>query len=154
MTRTPQSQFDPPSASRQLAERLVQRSPQDLIFVMKFLGESQLLLHDHFRGFIADELARRGATLDRHPLLQLFIDAHANELREFVFTGVSLSRQFRLPEIETLTGDAEAILRIDIWDALAGHIDLACRRFAEQADAIPAQLDEMEAARRDRGTPG
>ena len=122
--------------------------------MMKFLGESQLLLHDHFRGFIADELARRGATLERHPLLQLFIDAHANELREFVFTGVSLSRQFRLPEIETLTGDAEAILRIDIWDALSGHIDLARRRFAEQADTIPAQLDAMEVARRSRGNPG
>ena len=153
MTRSPQGPFDP-DAARQVAEHLVRRSPQDLVFVMKFLGESQLLLHDHFRAYIADELARRGATLERHPLLQLFIDAHANELREFVFTGVSLSRQFRLPEIETLTGDAEAILRIDIWDALSGHIDLARRRFAEQADGIPAQLDAMEAARRSRGTPG
>ena len=154
MTRSPHSQFDAATPSRLLAERLVRRSPQDLVFVMKFLGESQLLLHEHFRGHIAGELARRGATLGRHPLLQLFIDAHANELREFVFTGVSLARQFRLPEIETLTGDAESILKIDIWDALAGHIELAQTRFAQQADAIPAQLDEMEAARRSRGNRG
>ena len=101
MTRSPQGPFDP-DAARQVAEHLVRRSPQDLVFVMKFLGESQLLLHDHFRAYIADELARRGATLERHPLLQLFIDAHANELREFVFTGVSLSRQFRLPEMSAV----------------------------------------------------
>ena len=41
-----------------------------------------------------------------------------------------------------------------IWDALAAHIDLARKRFAEQAGSIPAQLDQMEAARRARGNPG
>lgn len=154
MPRSPHPHFADATPPRQIAERLVRRSPQDLVFVMKFLGESQLILHEHFRSTIAAELAARGATPERHPLLQLFIDAHANELREFVFTGVSLARQFRLPEIETLTGDAEAILRIDIWDALAGHIELAESRFRQQADAIPAQLDEMEALRRARGNPG
>ena len=146
MTR-PRTPFEDAAPSRQIAERLVQRSPQDLVFVMRFLGESQLLLYDHFRRFVAEELAQRGATRDRHPLLQLFIDAHANELREFVFTGVSLARQFRLPEIETLTGDAETMMRIEIWDALAGHVEMAQWRFLQQADGLPAQLDQMEAAR-------
>ena len=114
---------------------------------MRFLGQSQELLHSHFRAFLERALAEAGVTVNEHPLLPFFIDSHAVELRDFVFTGVSLARQFRLPEIETLTGDAETMLRVDIWDALANHIDMAEARFSEGITRVVSLLLEAEVVR-------
>lgn len=128
-----------------VAGSLVARAPQDVVFVMRFLGESQLLLQRHFKGFITDELQQRGANYDTHPLLQYFIDMHAAELRDFVFTGVSLSRHFRIGEIEALTGDTESVMRVDLWDALLSHIEAAEGRFRAEAEDLPRLLDGIEA---------
>lgn len=141
----------PSSEPQRVAEAILRRAPQDLVFLMRFLGESQHLLQVHFRDHIAAGLAARGVTRERHPFLQAFIDSHATELREFVYTGMSLSRQFRIREIEELTGDSFQVLRMDIWDALVANIELAERRFAEEADALPALIASLEPSRAARG---
>jgi hypothetical protein len=135
-----------PDGSR-IAEEIVRRAPQDLVFVMRFLGESQYRLMRHFQEFIRNETAHRGATAEEFPLLAHFVDAHAAELRDFVFNGVALSRHFRVGEIEFLTQDSEALLRVDIWDSLKSHIETAERRFLAQADDLPRMLADMGTAR-------
>lgn len=130
----------------QVAEEIMRRAPQDLVFVMRFLGESQYRLMRHFQEFIRAEAARRGATAEEYPLLAHFVDAHAAELRDFVFAGVSLSRPFRVGEIEFLTRDTEALMRVDIWDSLKNHIETAERRFLAQAADLPGMLAAMGVA--------
>lgn len=136
------------SSSRITAGAVVARAPQDLVFTMRFLGQSQEILHSHFRHFLEDRLAEAGVTPDSHPLLPFFIDSHAVELREFVTTGVSLARNFRLGEIEILIGDVETLMRVDIWDAIASHIDIAEKRFSEGIARVVAGLNADEAALR------
>lgn len=135
--------------SRATAEALVNRAPQDLVFTMRFLGESQEILQSHFRRFLETQLAEAGVTPESHPLLPFFIDSHSVELREFVVTGVSLTRTFRLNEIELLTGDVETLMRVDIWDAIASHIEMAEKRFSEGIQRVVAGLDADEAALRE-----
>ena len=137
-----------PDGSR-IAEAIVRRAPQDLVFVMRFLGESQYQLMRHFQEFIRSEIARRGATAEEYPLLAHFVDAHAAELRDFVFNGVALSRHFRVGEIEFLTRDTEALMRVDIWDSLKNHVETAERRFRAQAADLPRLLATMGVARVD-----
>ena len=129
----------------------MRRAPQDLVFVMRFLGESQYRMMRHFQEFIRAEAARRGATAEEYPLFAHFVDAHAAELRDFVFNGVALSRHFRVGEIEFLTRDTEALLRVDIWDSLKSHIETAERRFLAQAQDLPKMLAAMGMARADGG---
>lgn len=136
-------------ASRVTAEAMIARAPQDLVFTMRFLGQSQHILHNHFRQFLETRLAEAGVTPESHPLLPFFIDTHAVELREFVVTGVALTRSFRLNEIEILTGDVETLMRVDIWDAIASHIDMAEKRFTEGIHRVIAGLDADEAALRE-----
>lgn len=133
------------TGSRNTAEQIVSRAPEDLVFSMRFLGQSQEMLHNHFRSFLEARLSAAGITSDTHPMMNYFIDSHALELREFVVTGVALARQFRLGEIETLTGDVETQMRVDIWDALSSHIEMAETRFAEDMNRIIRLLDENEA---------
>lgn len=132
------------SGAQRIAEEILDRAPQDLVFLMRFLGESQYLLQAHFREVIEKGLAARNVTRDGHPFLQVFIDSHATELREFVFTGMSMTRQFRIREIETLTGDTFQMMRMDIWDALVGNIEAAERRFAAELESLPEVLAEVE----------
>ncbi len=134
-----------PQSSRATAEAVIARAPQDLVFTLRFLGQSQEILHSHFRRFLEGRLAEAGVTPEEHPLLPFFIDSHAVELRDFVATGVSLARPFRLGEIEILTGDVETLMRVDLWDALASHIDMAERRFAQGIARVVATLTEAEA---------
>ena len=101
-------------AGSDVAEEIVRRAPQDLVFVMRFLGESQYRMLRGFQEFIRTEAASRGATAEEYPLFAHFVDAHAAELRDFVFNGVALSRHFRVGEIEFLTRDTEALLRVDV----------------------------------------
>ncbi|WP_236019512.1 hypothetical protein [Fuscibacter oryzae] len=138
--------------SRSTAEAIVARAPQDLVFTMRFLGQSQEILHSHFRCFLESRLAQAGVTPENHPLLPFFIDSHAVELRDFVVTGVALARPFRLGEIEVLTGDVETLMRVDIWDAIASHIDMAEARFAEGIARVVATLTAAEAEIRGAAT--
>ena len=61
-----------------------------------------------------------------------------------MFSGVSLSRQFRVDEIERLTGDTTSMIRVDIWDQLKSHIETAEKQFQSQADALPKLLSAFE----------
>lgn len=131
--------------SRATAEAVLARASQDMVFTLRFLGQSQDILHSHFRSFLEQRLALAGVTADSHPLLPFFIDSHAVELRDFVVTGVALARPFRLAEIELLTGDVETLMRVDIWDAIASHIDMAEARFAEGIARVVATLSAAEA---------
>jgi hypothetical protein len=112
---------------------------RDLVFVMRFLGESQHLMQAHFQTFILRELATRQITEETHPLIHAFAERHAIMLRDFVFSGVSLSRQFRIEEVEQLTGDT--MIRVDIWDQLRSHIEMAERQFRGQLPELPALLE-------------
>ncbi|RWM05635.1 MAG: hypothetical protein E5X80_10475 [Mesorhizobium sp.] len=130
--------------SDDVAGDLVRLMPRDLIFVMRFMGESQPRLQSHFQDFIRIELAARGVTAETHPMIHLFIENHAILLRDFVFSGVSLSRQFRVETIERLTGDTTSVMRVDIWDQLKSHIETAEKHFRSQADGLPRLLSAFE----------
>ncbi len=136
---------DPPSPSppstADVSADLVGLMSRDAVFVLRFLGESQLRLQRHFRDFIASELARGGVTPETHPMIHGFIETHALTLRDFVFAGVGMAHQLRLPEIERLAGDAGSMLRVDVWDQLRSHIETAEARFRIQAATLPAQLE-------------
>ncbi|WP_292323599.1 hypothetical protein [Mesorhizobium sp.] len=127
-----------------VSAQLVRLMPRDLVFVMRFMGESQHRLQGHFQDFIRAELASRGVTAETHPMIHLFIESHANLLRDFVFSGVSLSRQFRVEEIERLTGDTTSMIRVDVWDQLKSHIETAEKQFHAQADGLPGLLSAFE----------
>jgi hypothetical protein len=123
---------------------LVRLMPRDLVFVMRFMGESQYRLQSHFQDFIRAELAAGGVTTETHPMIHLFIENHAILLRDFVFSGVSLSRQFRIDEIERLTGDTTSMIRVDIWDQLKSHIETAEKQFQSQAGTLPNLMSAFE----------
>ncbi|MEX3010571.1 hypothetical protein [Hoeflea sp. TYP-13] len=127
-----------------LAGKIIARADDDIIFSMQFLGESQHVVNRHFQEFIESELNAHGVTRKNHGLLQAFIDTHAAELREFVFTGVALSRQFRLREFEDLLGDKTSVFRTDIWDALSRYITAAEENFQAQARDFPELLLQLE----------
>jgi hypothetical protein len=120
--------------------RLMQR---DLVFVARFLGESQHRMQSHFQQFILGELSTAGITDETHPMIHAFAERRAILLRDFVFSGVSLSRQLRIEELERLTGDT--MIRVDIWDQLRSHIDLAQRQFRAQLPGLPVILEAWKA---------
>ncbi len=126
-----------------LAGEIIARADKDIVFAMTFLGESQHRVHRHFQRFIEAELEKQGISRDGHALLQAFIDTHAAELREFVFTGVALSRQLHLSEFEQLLGDRTNVFRTDIWDALSRYIDAAEENFRAQASDLPQQVARL-----------
>lgn len=123
---------------------LVRLMPRDLVFQIRFLGESQHLLQRYFQAFMESEMAARGLTPETHPMIGSFIETHATLLRDFVFAGVSLSHQFRLEEIERLLGDKANLLRVDLWDQLRSHIEIAERQFRSQLSDLPEQLSTWE----------
>ena len=131
---------------------LVKLMPRDLVFVMRFMGESQHRLQSHFQDFIRAELAAGGVTTETHPMIHLFIESHAILLRDFVFSGVSLTRQFRVEEIERLTGDTTSMIRVDIWDQLKSHIETAEKQFQSQAGTLPKLLSAFEKPPRPLGS--
>jgi hypothetical protein len=133
-----------PNQSNDVSAELVRLMPRDLVFVMRFMGESQHRLQSHFQDFIRAELATRGVTAETHPMIHLFIESHAILLRDFVFSGVSLSRQFRVEEIEQLIGDTTSMMRVDIWDQLKSHIETAEKQFRSQAGTLPKLLTTFE----------
>jgi len=124
---------------------LVRLMPRDLVFTMRFLGESQNLLQRHFQGFMEAEMAAAGMTQETHPMIHAFIERYALLMRDFVFSGVALTRQFRVEEIERLIGDSTSLLRVDIWDQLKGHIAMAERQFRSQVPGLPQLLSGLAA---------
>ena len=137
----PRSPLTP--ASGDITTELAGLMQRDLVFVMRFLGESQHLLQGHFQQFIVGELAAIGITGDTHPMIHAFAERHAILLRDFVFSGVSLSRQLRIEEVERLTGDT--MIRVDIWDQLQSHVAMAQRQFRAQLPELPAMLEDWKA---------
>ncbi len=136
---------DPATPGAELAEEIIAQAPRDLMFVMQFVGEAQYKVLKHFQDLVIRELEARGIRREDHALLQIFIDKHATEMRDFVFSGVALSRPFRIEEIERLMRDTTNVIRLDIWDALRNHIDTVENQFVAQADDLPNQLAAIEA---------
>lgn len=134
----------PAAADGDVASELARLMERDLVFVMKFLGESQYRLQSHFQDFILAELAKSGIGRDTHPMISGFAETHALLMRDFVFAGVALTRQFRAAEMERLLGDTTAILRVDVWDQLRRHIEAAEAQFRRQ---IPHLEERLEAYR-------
>lgn len=134
-----------PGSGAKLAEEIVALAARDLVFVMQFMGESQYKVLRHFQELVIDELAARGIRREDHALLQIFIDKHATEMRDFVFSGLAMSRPVRVEEMERMMGDTTNVLRTDVWDALRSHIDAVELRFLEEADSLPDQLAAIEA---------
>ena len=127
-----------------LAREIVERAPRDIIFTMQFLGEAQYKVLHYFQQLVIRELEARGIRREDNALLQIFIDSHATEMRDFVFAGVALARPFRIEEIERLLGDTTSVIRVDIWDALRNHIDTVESKFLAEADDLPRQLADIE----------
>lgn len=123
---------------------LVRLMPRDLVFAMHFLGESRHLLQRHFQNFMEAEMRAAGMTPETHPMIHAFIERHALLMRDFVFSGVSLSRQFHIEEIERLIGDETSLLRVDIWDQLRTHIEMAEKQFRAQVPGLPLLLSGWE----------
>jgi hypothetical protein len=141
----PADNGNPPS-QEMIASELSRLMQRDLVFVMRFLGESQHLLQTYFQTFILGELATRDINEETHPLVHAFAERHAILLRDFVFSGVSLSRQFRIEEVEKLTGDT--MIRVDIWDQLRSHIGMAEQQFRNQLPQLPAMLEAWKSPER------
>lgn len=133
-----------PGQDADVTSELVRLMPRDLVFAMRFLGESQHLLQRHFQDFVEAEMAAAGMTQETHPMIHAFIERHALLMRDFVFSGVSLSRQFHVEEIERLLGDSTSLLRVDIWDQLKSHIEMAEKQFRTQVPGLPPLLAGWE----------
>jgi hypothetical protein len=127
------------SPPEDVSTTLARLMPRDLIFAMRFVGESQYLMLNHFQKFILQELAVVGATPETHPMIHAFAETHALFLRDFVFSGVSLSRQFHVEDMEQLTGDT--MIRVDVWDQLRSHVSLAEQQFKTQVPQLPTILE-------------
>jgi hypothetical protein len=133
------------SSGAELAETILALAPRDLVFVMQFMGEAQYKVLSYFQNLVIRELEAHDIRREDHALLQIFIDKHATEMRDFVFSGVALSRPFQIDEIERLLGDTTNVLRLDIWDALRSHIEMVETRFVAQAESLPEQLAAIQA---------
>lgn len=131
---------------------LVRLMERDLVFVIRFMGESQYRLQSHFQDFILKQLAGTGVTQETHPMIHAFVERHAIMLRDFVFSGVSLSRQLHLEEVEKLTGDT--MIRVDIWDELRTHIEMAEKQFRAQLPELPPILEAWKTPERPKSGDG
>lgn len=135
-----------PATSGAAAE-IMARAERDLVFVVKFLGESQHILQRHFQRFVQTELEERGITFGDHPLLLPFIETHGSELAEFVVTGIGLHHQFHLTAFEKMAGDPQQLLRLDIWNTLQSYIDKAEAHFISDIGGLQQILAAVEEAR-------
>jgi hypothetical protein len=129
------------------AGAIMARAERDLVFIVRFLGESQHILQRHFQDYVRTELEKRGITFGDHPLLLPFIETHGSELAEFVVTGIGLHHQFHLRDFETMQGDPQQLLRLDIWNTLQSHIKKAEAHFISGLGGIQQILAAVEEAR-------
>lgn len=134
-----------PPIGGDVADSLFQLLPRDAVFGLRLLGESRSRLLDHFRARILDELAKFDASPQTHPMLSAFAETHALTLRDFVVSGVEIAHQFRITEIERLTGDNSGLLRVDVWDQLKAHIALAETQLQRQLAGLREQLEAYRA---------
>jgi hypothetical protein len=130
-------------ASTDVTTALAALMGRDLVFVMRFLGESQHLMQNHFHDFILGELSATGVTEATHPMIHAFVERHALMLRDFVFSGVSLSHQLHIEDVERLTGDP--MIRVDVWDQLRSHVAMAETQFRTQLPELPTLLEAWKA---------
>ena len=128
----------------EVADALFELMPRDAVFALRLLGESRNRLLEHFHALILAEFEKLGATPETHPMLNAFAETHALALRDFVVSGVEIAHQFRIEEIERLTGDAAGVLRVDVWDRLKSHIAAAETQFHRQ---VLGMRDEIESYR-------
>lgn len=140
----------PEHPSVAVANDLVALMPRDVVFVPRFLGESQERLRQYFREFSLAEMARAGITSEQHPMLSVFLDRHAALLCEFVFVGVSLPHQLRMEDVERLQHDDAGLLRMDLWDQLKIHIAAAEERFRVDLPMLAESLARLEPSREGR----
>lgn len=129
------------------AAEIMARAERDVVFIVKFLGESQHILQRHFQGYVQNELERRGITFGDHPLLLPFIETHGSELAEFVVTGIGLHHQFHLTSFESMQGDPQQLLRLDISNTLQSYIDKAEAHFVSGIGGLRQILAAVEEAR-------
>jgi|SRR5580692_989217 hypothetical protein len=145
------------SAGRvEVADELFELMPRDAVFALRFLGESRSRLLQHFHALILAELAKLGATPETHPMLSAFAETHALTLRDFVVSGVEIAHQFRIEEIERLSGDSAGVLRVDVWDQLKSYIADAESQFRRQLVGMREQIEayRVRAADADRTDEG
>lgn len=147
------SEGEPGRRAQEAATDLIGLMPRDVVFAIKFLGESQLRLLEHFRAYMEEELTAAGMSEEVNPLFRAFVERHAILMRDFVFSGVSLQVQFRLDDMERLLGDRTSILRVDLWDQLKDHIETAERHFRSQLPGLMAQLSGRDAPLPPAGPP-
>ena len=141
-SKRPHFEFD--GSKDDIATRLLQRASTDLVFKMSFIGQSHDLLYEHFRSYINDALKEEGLDPSTDPLIKLFVESHAAELREFVTTGVSLERLFHIKDVENVIGEQASVILTDIWDSLRDYIKTAEGQFKSQANDLPNLLKEIE----------
>ena len=145
-----------PKATGPAAE-IMARAERDVVFVVKFLGESQHILQRHFQDYVRDELEKRGVTFGDHPLLLPFIETHGAELAEFVVTGIGLHHQFHLTAFEKMAGDPQQLLRLDIASTLQSYIEKAEAHFVSGIGGLQqilAAVEEAASLRVDQAGPG
>lgn len=138
------------------AGEIMARAERDLVFVVKFLGESQHILQRHFQAYVRDQLESRGITFGDHPLLLPFIETHGSELAEFVITGIGLHHQFHLTAFEKMQGDPQQLLRLDISNTLQSYIEQAEAHFVSGIGGLQqilAAVEEARALRIDQASP-
>lgn len=126
-----------------IASKLMKRAPYDLVLKMNFVGESPHLLFNHFREMIVAELKAQNMDPHEDPLLGLFAEAHASEMRDFVMTGVSIDHMIHISEIERLENLSASLLQTDIWDSLKKHIATAEEQFRRQAKNLPQIIEQI-----------
>ena len=129
----------------EVADALIELMPRDAVFALRLLGESRSLLLEHFQALILSEFEKLGATPETHPMLGAFAETHALALRDFVVSGVEIGHQFRIEDIERLTGDASGLLRVDVWDRLRSHIADAEAQFRRQAAGMREEIEAYRA---------
>lgn len=129
------------------AGEIMARAERDVVFVVKFLGESQHILQRHFQSYVQTELEKRGITFGDHPLLLPFIETHGAELAEFVVTGIGLHHQFHLTTFEKMAGDPQQLLRLDIASTLQSYIEKAEAHFISDIGGLQQILAAVEEAR-------
>jgi len=134
-----------PTADGPTAE-IMARAERDVVFVVKFLGESQHILQRHFQDYVQNELEKRGVTFGDHPLLLPFIETHGSELAEFVVTGIGLHHQFHLTAFEKMAGDPQQLLRLDIANTLQSYIEKAEDHFVSGIGGLQHILAAVEEA--------
>jgi hypothetical protein len=78
-------------------------------------------------------------------MLSAFAETHALTLRDFVVSGVDIAHQFRIAEIERLTGDKSGLLRVDVWDQIKAHVAMAETQLQRQLTGMREQLEAYRA---------